>query len=116
MRVIVADDAMLTREGIAHLLTHAGVDVVAQVADADQLLREVARSTPDVVVVDIQAQSRRAARHVALLHRVVWVLDDGRVALQVSELRVQALRRFGRSGGGRNNARRDGDDDQSVHE
>ena len=54
MRVVVADDAMLTREGIVHLLDEAGVDVVAQADDADGLLRAVTRWTPDVAVVDIK--------------------------------------------------------------
>jgi serine/threonine-protein kinase len=54
VRVVVADDALLTREGIVHLLTGAGVDVVAQVDDADALMREVARLAPDVAVVDIR--------------------------------------------------------------
>jgi DNA-binding NarL/FixJ family response regulator len=38
MRVVVADDVMLTREGIAHALTEAGLDVVAQAEDADGLM------------------------------------------------------------------------------
>jgi DNA-binding NarL/FixJ family response regulator len=54
VRVVVADDAMLTREGIVHLLDEAGVDVVAQVDDADGLLRAVTRWSPDVAVVDIK--------------------------------------------------------------
>jgi DNA-binding NarL/FixJ family response regulator len=54
MRVIVADDSMLTREGIVHLLVDAGVEVVAQVGDAEQLLREVGRCSPDVAIVDIK--------------------------------------------------------------
>jgi len=54
VRVVVADDAMLTREGIVHLLDEAGVDVVAQADDADGLLREVTRWSPDVAVVDIK--------------------------------------------------------------
>ena len=41
MRVVIADDVMLTREGIAHLLEDAGIDVVAQAEDAEALLREV---------------------------------------------------------------------------
>ena len=45
---------MLTREGIVHLLVDAGVDVVAQVDNAEGLLREVARCSPDVAVVDIK--------------------------------------------------------------
>ena len=54
MRVVVADDAMLTREGIVHLLDQAGVDVVAQADDADGLLRAVTRWNPDVAVIDIK--------------------------------------------------------------
>ncbi len=54
VRVVVADDALLTREGIVHLLAGAGVDVVAEVEDADTLMREVARLAPDVAVVDIR--------------------------------------------------------------
>jgi DNA-binding NarL/FixJ family response regulator len=54
MRAVVADDAMLTREGIVRLLDDAGVEVVAQVGDADQLLKEVALTKPDVALVDIR--------------------------------------------------------------
>jgi len=54
MRVIVAEDVLLTREGIVHLLTEAGVEVVAQVEDGDAVLREVAIHRPDAVVVDIR--------------------------------------------------------------
>ena len=54
MRVILADDAVVIREGVARLLVEAGVDVVAQVGDADAL-RRVAREVPaDVVVTDIR--------------------------------------------------------------
>jgi len=54
MRVVVADDVMLTREGIAHLLVEAGIDVVAQAEDADGLLREVRLKQPEVAIVDIR--------------------------------------------------------------
>jgi DNA-binding NarL/FixJ family response regulator len=54
MRVVVADDVMLTREGIAHLLEEAGIDVVAQAEDADGLLREVRLKQPDAAIVDIR--------------------------------------------------------------
>ena len=54
MRVVVADDAMLTREGIVRLLREAGIEVVAAVGDADALLREVRLSQPDATVVDIR--------------------------------------------------------------
>jgi DNA-binding NarL/FixJ family response regulator len=54
MRVAVADDAMLMREGIARLLTEAGFEVTAKAADADELLRLVALRRPDVAIVDIR--------------------------------------------------------------
>jgi len=54
MRVVVADDVMLTREGIAHLLVEAGIDVVAQAEDADGVLREVRLKQPEVAIVDIR--------------------------------------------------------------
>ena len=54
MRVVVADDVMLTREGIVHLLDEAGIDVVAQAEDADELLREVRLKQPDAAIVDIR--------------------------------------------------------------
>lgn len=54
MRVIVAEDLLLTREGIVHLLADADVEVVAQAADATHLLDLVAEHRPDAVVVDIR--------------------------------------------------------------
>jgi DNA-binding NarL/FixJ family response regulator len=54
VRVVVADDTLLTREGIVHVLRDAGVDVVGQAEDADALLRQVRLLDPDVVVVDIK--------------------------------------------------------------
>ena len=54
MRVVVADDVMLTREGIVRLLRDAGIDVVAEAEDAEALLREVRKEQPDVAVVDIK--------------------------------------------------------------
>lgn len=54
MRVILAEDSMLTREGIARLLRDAGIDVLAEVADGDALLREVALTRPDVAITDIR--------------------------------------------------------------
>jgi DNA-binding NarL/FixJ family response regulator len=54
MRVVVADDVMLTREGIVRLLREAGVDVVAEAGDAEELLRHVRSVRPDVAIVDIR--------------------------------------------------------------
>jgi DNA-binding NarL/FixJ family response regulator len=54
MRVVIADDVMLVREGIAHVLRDAGIDVVAQTTDAESLLREVISQQPDIAIVDIR--------------------------------------------------------------
>jgi DNA-binding NarL/FixJ family response regulator len=54
VRVVVADDVMLTREGIVRLLQDAGIDVVAEAEDGEGLLREVRLARPDVAIVDIR--------------------------------------------------------------
>ena len=54
MRLILADDSVLIREGLASVLRDAGHDIVAQAGDATQLLTAVERETPDVCVVDIR--------------------------------------------------------------
>ena len=54
MRVVVADDTMLTREGIVRLLGDAGVEVVGQAEDGDGLLRKVAGTRPDIAIADIR--------------------------------------------------------------
>ncbi len=54
MRVVAADDVMLTRQGIVHLLREAGIEVVAEAEDAKALLREVRLARPDVALVDIR--------------------------------------------------------------
>ena len=54
LRVIVADDDVLLREGLAGLLERAGLDVVDRVGDAEQLLAAVREYKPDVVLTDIR--------------------------------------------------------------
>jgi DNA-binding NarL/FixJ family response regulator len=54
IRVVIGEDDVLLREGIAGLLERAGMEVVAQVADADDFLRRAHTHRPDVAVVDIQ--------------------------------------------------------------
>jgi DNA-binding NarL/FixJ family response regulator len=54
MRVVVADDSVLMREGIVRLLEEAGHEVVAQAGDAEDLTRKVRAHKPDVAVIDIR--------------------------------------------------------------
>jgi len=54
MRVVVADDAVILREGLSRLLEEAGFEVVGLAADADALLELVERTIPDVAIIDIR--------------------------------------------------------------
>ena len=54
MRVVIADDAVLLREGLAKLLADGGFEVVAQAGDAEELLLRVRSYRPDVAIVDIR--------------------------------------------------------------
>jgi DNA-binding NarL/FixJ family response regulator len=54
VRVVVAEDSVLLREGIVRLLTERGFEVVGQAGDAEDLLRKVGAHKPDAVVADIR--------------------------------------------------------------
>jgi class 3 adenylate cyclase/DNA-binding NarL/FixJ family response regulator len=54
VRVVLADDAALVREGVARVLEEAGMEVVGQAADADELLEQVAGLHPDVAITDVR--------------------------------------------------------------
>jgi DNA-binding NarL/FixJ family response regulator len=70
VRVVIADDSILLREGVARLLDEAGFEVVGQAGDAEDLLRKVGAHKPDVVVVDVKMppthtdEGLRAARDI----------------------------------------------------
>ena len=96
MRVVVAEDTMLTREGIVRLLEGAGVEVVEQVEDGDALLRKVAATKPDVAIVDIKMPPTHtdeglvAAERIRERHPAVGVLllsqyVDPRYAMRLLE-------------------------------
>ncbi len=54
MRVVVADDSVLLREGVVRLLEESGMEVVGQAGDAEDLLRKVNAHKPDVAIVDVR--------------------------------------------------------------
>ena len=54
MRAVVADDSPLLREGVVHVLTEEGIEVVAQVSDPEALLRAVERFEPDLAIIDVR--------------------------------------------------------------
>jgi DNA-binding NarL/FixJ family response regulator len=80
VRVAIAEDSVLLREGLARLLEEAGLDVVAQCEDADDLLLKVRSFSPDVAIVDIRMppthndEGLRAALEIRAQHPSVGVL------------------------------------------
>ncbi|MBW4720675.1 response regulator transcription factor [Saccharothrix obliqua] len=80
MRVILAEDSTLLREGLARLLAEEGHDVVASVGDAGALLQAVAAHLPDVVVTDVRMppthsdEGLKAALEIRRRHPGVGVL------------------------------------------
>jgi DNA-binding NarL/FixJ family response regulator len=127
VRVVIADDSVLLREGVARLLVEAGFEVVGHAGDADELLHEVAEKQPDVAIVDIRMppthtdEGLRAARQLRSRYPSLGVLvlsqyvrpsyafellaDDARgvgylLKDRVSDLRdlADAVERVGRGG------------------
>jgi class 3 adenylate cyclase/CheY-like chemotaxis protein len=80
LRVVLADDSVLLREGIALLLEHEGFKIVGQSDDAEDLLRKVDETEPDVAVVDIRMppghgdDGLRAAEEIRRRHPATGVL------------------------------------------
>jgi DNA-binding NarL/FixJ family response regulator len=80
VRVVLADDSVLLREGVARLLEEAGFEVAGQAGDAEDLLRKVGAHKPDVVVVDVKMppthtdEGLRAAREIRARYPGMGVL------------------------------------------
>ena len=80
LRVVLADDSVLLREGTARLLADSGFDVVGQAGDADDLMLKVRSYAPDVAIVDIRMpptqtdEGIRAAKEIRAKHPETGVL------------------------------------------
>ena len=80
MRVVLADDTVLLREGVARILDEAGFEVVGQAGNADDLMLKVRSYSPDVAIVDIRMppthtdEGLRAAQEIREKHPSVGVL------------------------------------------
>jgi DNA-binding NarL/FixJ family response regulator len=89
VRVVIADDSVLFREGLARVLADGGFDVAAQAGDAGELHDAVAEAKPDVAIVDVRMpptqtdEGARAAKDIRAEHPEVGVL----VLSQVVEAR-----------------------------
>jgi DNA-binding NarL/FixJ family response regulator len=80
VRVVIAEDSVLLREGVARILEDAGFEVVGQAGTADELMLKVRSYTPDVAIVDIRMppthtdEGLRAAQEIREKHQGIGVL------------------------------------------
>jgi DNA-binding NarL/FixJ family response regulator len=94
VRVVIADDSLLMREGIARVLQDADFDVVASVGDADALKRAVAAEKPDVAIVDVRMpptqtdEGSRAAEQIRERYPDVGVLMLSQIVEPTHALRL----------------------------
>ena len=70
VRVVIADDSVLLREGIARLLVESGFEVVGQAGDAEDLLRKVGAHKPDIAVVDVRMPPTHTDEGLRAAHRI----------------------------------------------
>lgn len=94
MRVVIADDVMLVRSGLARLLSDAGVDVVGEAADADALLKLVTEVRPDAAVVDIRMPPTHTDEGLVAARRIRETSPDVAVVLLSQYLEGRYARRL----------------------
>ena len=70
VRVVIAEDSVLLREGIARLLEESGFEVAGQAGDADDLLRKVGAHRPDIAVIDIRMPPTHTDEGLRAAHRI----------------------------------------------
>jgi DNA-binding NarL/FixJ family response regulator len=110
MRVVIAEDSILVREGLTRLLAETGIEVAAAVGDAESFLRAVDAQQPDVVVVDVRlppAFSDEGLR-AALVVRRRWPGIGVLVLSQYVEERYATELLGGRTGGAAHQGQRGG--------
>ena len=76
MRVVLAEDSVLLREGIARILEEAGMEVVGQAGDAEDLLRKVRAHKPDVAITDIRMPPSHTDEGLRAAHEIRGELPD----------------------------------------
>src|SRR5919106_78539 len=70
IRVVIADDSVLLREGLARLLEEYGFEVAGQAGDAEDLLRKVGAHKPDVAVVDVRLPPTHPDEALRAAHKI----------------------------------------------
>jgi DNA-binding NarL/FixJ family response regulator len=88
-RLIIADDDVLLREGLASLLTSCGFNVIAQVGDGAELLTQARAQHPDVVVVDIRMPPTRTTEGLAAARVIRDELPDTAILVLSAHVEVE---------------------------
>jgi DNA-binding NarL/FixJ family response regulator len=70
IRVVIAEDSVLLREGLARLLEESGFEVAGQAGDAEDLLRKVGAHKPDVAVVDVRMPPSHTDEGLRAAHQI----------------------------------------------
>ena len=70
LRLVIAEDSVLLREGLARLLEESGFEVAGQAGDAEDLLRKVGAHKPDVAVVDVRMPPTHTDEGLRAAHRI----------------------------------------------
>jgi DNA-binding NarL/FixJ family response regulator len=89
LRVVVADDDVLLREGLASLLTQSGLDVVGQAGDADELLALVRRQPPELAIIDIRMPPSHTAEGLDAALQIRRELPDVAMLLLSAHVEVE---------------------------
>jgi DNA-binding NarL/FixJ family response regulator len=101
VRVVIAEDQALLREGLGRLFADAGHEILASAADADELLSAVATHRPDLVIADIRMpptftdEGARAATEIKRVHPEMGVLVLSQHVETTHAVRLVALGGFG---------------------
>jgi DNA-binding NarL/FixJ family response regulator len=100
LRVVVADDSVLLREGLVRVLGEAGVDVVGAFGDGEQLLDELAALNPDLVILDVRMPPTFRDEGVRAAIRARELLPRVGILLLSQYVEVAYARELLASGGG----------------
>ena len=76
MRVVIAEDSVLLREGIVRILEDAGIEVAGQAGDAEDLLRKVRAHKPDVAITDIRMPPSHTDEGLRAAHEIRGELPE----------------------------------------
>jgi len=92
VRVVVADDSTLLREGVVRLLEESGLEVVGQAGDAEELLRKVRAHKPDIAVVDVRMPPTHTDEGLRAAHEIRAELPDVSVLVLSQHIEVAYAR------------------------